>query len=119
MLADGLPFLHHHPRLLVHAGAEIGEGDAGPHRIGEVRRVLDLARPVCLRRRDALGTAIVEDGVVEGAGLHAALKSVTVLSSAAGSSPSFARELGDRRARQIGGNSVGMNSVTDVESKMM
>ena len=30
----GLAVLHQHAGLLVHAGAEIGEGDAGPHRIG-------------------------------------------------------------------------------------
>src|SRR5215216_6175809 len=62
-IGGGLAVLHHHPRLPVHAGAEIGKGDAGPHRIGEIRRRLDPARPVRLWRRDAFGAAIVEDGV--------------------------------------------------------
>ena len=59
-----------HARLLVHARAEIGEGDAGPHRIGQIGRVLDFPCPMRLLRRDAFGAAVVEDGVVEGAGLH-------------------------------------------------
>ena len=52
-------------------------------------------------------------------GRTAALKSATVFSSAAGSSSSFAGELGDRVAPAIGGNSVGMKLVTTLESKMM
>src|SRR6266403_5787241 len=65
-----LAVLYQHARLLVHAGAEIGEGDSGPHRIGIIRRRLDPPRPVGLGRDQSLGAAIIEDGVIEGAGAH-------------------------------------------------
>src|SRR6188768_1964550 len=65
-----LAVLHQHAGLPVHAGAEIGEGDARPHRIGVIGRRLDLAGPMRLRRRQPFGAAIVENGVVEGAGPH-------------------------------------------------
>src|SRR5215218_749097 len=69
-VGGGLAVLHHHARLPVHAGAEIGKGDAGPHRVGQIGRRLDLARPMRLLRRDAFGAAIVENGMIERAGPH-------------------------------------------------
>ena len=57
--------LHQHPCPLVHLHAQIGEGDARPHRIAEKGRRVDRPRPVRLGRREALGAAVVEHGVVE------------------------------------------------------
>src|SRR3984957_4576039 len=65
-----LAVLHQHPRLFVHAGAEIGEGDAGAHRIGIKGRRLDPPRPVGFRRRQTFGAAIVENCGIEGAGTN-------------------------------------------------
>src|SRR5690242_18289150 len=56
--------VHAHARLLVHAHAEIGEGDSRPQRPGEIRRRVDRAGPVRLRRIDVRGRAIVEHRVV-------------------------------------------------------
>src|SRR6267378_4147546 len=46
------------------------DGHAEPHRIGIIRRRLDPPRPVGLGRRQSLGAAIIEDGVIEGPGTH-------------------------------------------------
>src|SRR6185437_12659876 len=52
--------LHAHAGLVVDADAEVGEGDAGAQRPRVVRRRVDAARPMGLRRRDSLRAAIVE-----------------------------------------------------------
>src|SRR5713226_9297703 len=91
-----LAVLHQHARLLVHAGAEIGEGDAGPHRVGIIRRRLDLPRPMRLRRREALGAVIVKDGVIEGAGAHRRIEVADSLFQRRRIELEFAGQLGDR-----------------------
>ena len=57
--------------MFVDADAEIGERDAGPDRVAEIRRRVDPLRPVGLRRHEAFRRAIVEQSDAERSGLHA------------------------------------------------
>src|SRR6185437_12598934 len=65
---------HHDARIAIHAHAEIGEGDAGPHRIGVVGRRVDRPSPVRFWRREAFRPAVVQHRVVEFPGNNMAVE---------------------------------------------
>jgi len=110
MLAEGLPSSSACASACSR-GAEIGEGDAGPHRISEIRRSLDPARPMRLRRGQAFGYGNRRGWCDRKCrGRTAALNSARVFSSAAGSSSSLPASSAMVGA-PIGGNSVGMKLV--------
>src|SRR5262245_60320042 len=67
----GTSVVHDRARVDVHANAEIRERDTGTKRICEVRRRVERARPMRLRRRDAFRAAVVENGAIECAGSNA------------------------------------------------
>ena len=74
IFAEGFPTAHQYPRLFIYARSQVREGNAGPYRISVERRLFDSPRPVGLRRRQSLGTAIVEIGVVECPGPYSGIE---------------------------------------------
>src|SRR5262245_25744842 len=56
---------HHYAGARVDLETEIREGDPGPQRVPEKRRRVDPPGPVALVRKEAFGSAVVQDRMVE------------------------------------------------------
>src|ERR1700754_2321628 len=65
-----LSIAHHQAGFPIHSGSEVSEGNAWTNRISVKWRLIDRPCPMALLRRQALGPAVVQYGVIECAGLH-------------------------------------------------
>src|SRR6202158_6259587 len=88
--------LHQHPRALVDADAQAGEGDAGAQRVAQEGRGGEGPGPVRLGRGEPRGGAIVEGVAVEAARLHGGVELLDRRLERAGVEPEGAGQLRER-----------------------